>query len=64
VRSKQTLIFLHEDPGFVHSHLLPHWDLTSNIPIILYDQLGNRRSTYLKEKAPEFWSVDLFIAEL
>jgi len=35
-----------------------------DIPVILYDQLGNGQSTHLKEKAPEFWTIDLFIQEL
>jgi pimeloyl-ACP methyl ester carboxylesterase len=65
-RSKRPLIVLHGGPGLVHDYLLPHSDLTSKyeIPIILYDQLGNGRSTHLKDKAPEFWTIGLFIAEL
>lgn len=65
-KSKIPVIVLHGGPGLVHNYLVAHSDLTvkHDIPVILYDQLGNGKSTHLKEKAPEFWTVDLFIAEL
>jgi len=65
--SKQApLIVLHGGPGLTHDYLDIHSALTAeyDIPVILYDQLGNGRSTHLKEKAPEFWTIDLFIEEL
>ncbi|KAI0372054.1 alpha/beta-hydrolase [Pilatotrama ljubarskyi] len=34
------------------------------IPVILYDQLGNGRFTHLRDKPAEFWTIDLFVAEL
>ncbi|KAH9948027.1 proline iminopeptidase [Amylocystis lapponica] len=45
---------------------LPISDLaaTASIPVIFYDQLGNGRSTHLREKPPTFWTIDLFIDEL
>lgn len=60
------LIVLHGGPGLVHDYLVPFSDLTADasIPVILYDQLGNGRSTHLKEKPPTFWTIDLFIEEL
>ncbi|KAF5360894.1 hypothetical protein D9756_004515 [Leucocoprinus leucothites] len=63
---KRPLIVLHGGPGLVHNYLLTHSDLTAmhDIPVILYDQIGNGQSTHLKDKAPEFWTVDLFVAEL
>jgi proline-specific peptidase len=65
-RSKRPLILLHGGPGLIHDNLVTHTDLTSkyDIPIILYDQVGNGRSTHLKEKAPELLSIELFVAEL
>ncbi|EKM77489.1 hypothetical protein AGABI1DRAFT_108019 [Agaricus bisporus var. burnettii JB137-S8] len=65
-RSKRPLIVLHGGPGFIHDYLVIHSDLSSKygIPVILYDQLGNGRSTHLKEKPSEFWTFELFIAEL
>ncbi|KAF5360898.1 hypothetical protein D9756_004519 [Leucocoprinus leucothites] len=64
--SKHPLIVLHGGPGFVHNYLVAHSDLTTHhgIPVILYDQIGNGRSTHLKEKGKEFWTIELFIAEL
>ena len=32
--------------------------------VVLYDQLGGGRSTHLRDKAPGFWTVELFLAEL
>ncbi|TFK55499.1 proline-specific peptidase [Heliocybe sulcata] len=65
-RTRAPLIALHGGPGLVHDYLVPFADLTSknDIPVILYDQLGNGRSTHLKDKPPTFWTVDLFIDEL
>ncbi|TFK53824.1 alpha/beta-hydrolase [Heliocybe sulcata] len=60
------LIALHGGPGLVHDYLVPFADLLAqnNTPVILYDQLGNGRSTHLKDKPPTFWTIDLFIDEL
>jgi L-proline amide hydrolase len=37
-----------------------------NIPVILYDQIGNGKSTHLREKLDdeEFWVEDLFLDQL
>jgi L-proline amide hydrolase len=32
--------------------------------VIHYDQVGNGRSTHLRDKPPEFWTVQLFLDEL
>ena len=62
------LVTLHGGPGACHEYLLPLADLTENcsIPIVLYDQIGNGKSTRLREKAGDesFWIEELFIAEL
>lgn len=65
-RSKNPVIVLHGGPGLVHDYLISHSDLATkhDTPVILYDQLGNGKSTHLKEKASEFWTFELFIAEL
>ncbi|KAK7047238.1 hypothetical protein VNI00_006904 [Paramarasmius palmivorus] len=34
------------------------------IPVILYDQLGNGRSTHLPDKPASFWTVDVFMDQL
>ncbi|KAL1971305.1 hypothetical protein VTN77DRAFT_257 [Rasamsonia byssochlamydoides] len=60
------LVVLHGGPGACHDYMVPLADLASSIPVILYDQIGNGRSTHYPEKKGDgaFWSVDLFIAEL
>ena len=62
------LILLHGGPGMVHNHLRSYSDLTAiySIPIVLYDQIGNGKSTHLPEKAgnSKFWTQQLFIDEL
>ena len=64
-RTQTPLIALHGGPGLSHDALLPISDLAdASIPVIFYDQLGNARSTHLKDKPPTFWTIDLFIDEL
>jgi proline-specific peptidase len=56
------------NPGITHDYLLPLSDLAASgeRAVILYDQLGNGKSTRLRERAgdEDFWSLDLFIDEL
>lgn len=67
-RTKTPIVVLHGGPGFSHDYLIPISDLAlstySSNPVIFYDQLGQCRSTHLKDKPASFWSVDLFIDEL
>ncbi|TFY68097.1 hypothetical protein EVJ58_g1188 [Rhodofomes roseus] len=64
-RSRPPLLVLHGGPGLTHGYLLPLSDLALvGIPVILYDQIGNGASTHLRQKATEFWTIDLFVAEL
>ncbi|KAI0875763.1 Alpha/Beta hydrolase protein [Hypoxylon argillaceum] len=60
------LIIVHGGPGACHDYLLPLTDLTTSMPLIFYDQIGNGRSTHLPDKAGDeaFWSPNLFIDEL
>ncbi|RAH80373.1 proline-specific peptidase [Aspergillus japonicus CBS 114.51] len=61
------LVVLHGGPGFCHNYMLPLADLaTPQRAVILYDQIGNGRSTHFPEKVgdPAFWTVELFVAEL
>nr|GAT44472.1 proline iminopeptidase [Mycena chlorophos] len=66
--SRRPLVALHGGPGVTHTYLLPLSDLTvkHNIPLILYDQLGNGNSTHLPEKMGDvgFWTEQLFLDEL
>ncbi|KAI0659251.1 proline-specific peptidase [Cubamyces menziesii] len=65
-RTRTPLIGLHGGPGLVHQSVLPLGDLASayDIPVILYDQIGNGRSSHVHDKPPEFWTIDLFLDEL
>lgn len=65
-RTRRPLVVLHGGPGLVHDYLVPFGDLAASagIPVVLYDQLGNGRSTHLRTKPADFWSIALFVAEL
>lgn len=62
------LITLHGGPGACHEMLSPLADLNEKygIPVIFYDQIGNGKSTHLREKAGDetFWIEELFVKEL
>ncbi|KAI0791298.1 proline iminopeptidase [Abortiporus biennis] len=64
-RKHTPLVALHGGPGLVHDYLVPLSTLAGNpeIPVILYDQIGNGKSTHLREKPKSFWTIDLFIDE-
>jgi L-proline amide hydrolase len=60
------LVVLHGGPGATHDYLANLTGLTDldGRAVVLYDQLGNGRSTHLPERGAEFWTVDLFVREL
>ena len=59
------VIGLHGGPGLCLEAVQPLSDLAGmGIPVILYDQLGNGRSTHLPDKPTAFWSIELFVDEL
>ncbi|KAJ7770592.1 proline-specific peptidase [Mycena metata] len=60
------LVALHGGPGIPHPYMLPIADLAASqgIPIVFYDQIGCGLSTHLPDKPAEFWTVELFMAEL
>lgn len=62
---KSPLVVLHGGPGCVHDYLLPVAAIAeTGRPVVHYDQVGNGRSTHLRDKPPEFWTVQLFLNEL
>ena len=65
---KTPLLVLHGGPGACHDYMLPVGDLAErfNVPCVFYDQIGNGKSTHLREKMGEgsFWTIDLFKKEL
>jgi L-proline amide hydrolase len=59
------LVVLHGGPGASHDYLLATTGLARDgRAVLLYDQLGNGRSTHLPERGADFWTVDLFVREL
>jgi len=63
--SKAPLVILHGGPGCTHDYVDSFKDLAATgRAVVHYDQLGNGKSTHLRDKGPDFWTVDLFLAEL
>jgi len=65
--SKRPLIALHGGPGMSHDYMLPISDLSLvpfTRPVLFYDQVGNARSTHLREKPKEYFTFELFVNEL
>jgi L-proline amide hydrolase len=58
------LVVLHGGPGCTHDYLLRLTSLAGDRAVVHYDQLGNGRSTHLPDASPDFWTVELFLAEL
>jgi len=58
------LVVLHGGPGCTHDYLLRLTSLAGDRAVVHYDQLGNGRSTHLPDATPDFWTVELFLAEL
>lgn len=59
------LIVAHGGPGCTHDYVDSFKDLASTgRAVVHYDQLGNGRSTHLRDAASDFWTVELFLAEL
>lgn len=59
------LVLLHGGPGCTHDYLEAFADLAQGgRPVVFYDQLGNGRSTHLREAPDAFWTVQLFLDEL
>lgn len=64
-RTGRPLVVAHGGPGCTHDYLLSLTDLVRpGRPVIHYDQLGNGKSTHLRDKPAEYWTVELFAAEL
>ena len=65
-RTRTPVVGVHGGPGLVHDYLVALADLTRDaaFPVILYDQLGNGRSSRVPAARAGFWSVALFLDEL
>jgi L-proline amide hydrolase len=59
------IVTAHGGPGGTHDYLLTMADLSqTGRAVIHYDQLGNGKSTHLRDKGADFWTVELFLDEL
>jgi L-proline amide hydrolase len=62
---KAPLVILHGGPGCTHDYVDSFKELAATgRAVVHYDQLGNGKSTHLRDRGPDFWTVDLFLAEL
>jgi proline iminopeptidase len=61
-RSGVPLLGLHGGPGFTHDTLLTLDGLTSDRPVVLYDQLGSGRSD--RPGDPDLYRVERFVEEV
>ncbi|KAJ7145722.1 proline iminopeptidase [Mycena epipterygia] len=62
-RTQPPLTGLHDEPGMAHDYLVPQENLSATRAVILYDQIGNSRSTHLPGKSQSFWTIDLFFID-
>lgn len=62
---KTPLFVLHGGPGCTHDYVDSLKELAATgRAVVHYDQLGNGKSTHLRDKGADFWTPKLFIAEL
>lgn len=62
---KPPLFVLHGGPGCTHDYVDSFKGLASGgRAVIHYDQVGNGRSTHLRDKGADFWTVEFFKKEL
>jgi L-proline amide hydrolase len=56
---------LHGGPGCTHDYVDSLKGIAaSGRAVVHYDQLGNGRSTHLRDRGADFWTVELFLDEL
>lgn len=59
------VVLLHGGPGATHEYLDAMRGLAADgRAVVQYDQLGNGRSTHLRDRGADFWTVQLFRDEL
>ncbi|WP_342359111.1 proline iminopeptidase-family hydrolase [Terrarubrum flagellatum] len=62
---KLPLVIAHGGPGCTHDYVDSFKHLAANgRAVIHYDQIGNGRSTHLRDKGADFWTVQFFLGEL
>jgi L-proline amide hydrolase len=59
------VVIAHGGPGCTHDYVDAYKALASSgRAVVHYDQIGNGRSSHLRDAPADFWTVDLFLAEL
>ncbi len=62
---KLPLVVAHGGPGCTHDYVDSFKDIAeTGRPVIHYDQIGNGKSTHLRHKGADFWTVEFFLGEL
>ena len=62
---RPAVVAVHGGPGSTHDYLLPMATLAEHgWAVVHYDQIGNGGSTHLPDRGADFWTADLFLAEL
>src|SRR5215469_9503343 len=68
--AKPPLVILHGGPGCTHDYVDSFKGLAQKglwgdgRAVVHYDQIGNGRSTHLRDKGSDFWTPQFFLAEL
>jgi len=63
--AKTPLVVLHGGPGAAHNYTLRIAGIAAQgRAVIHYDQLGIGNSTHLRDRGADFWTIELFLAEL
>lgn len=62
---KVPLVVVHGGPGCTHDYVDAFKDIArTGRAVVHYDQIGNGRSTHLRDAPKQFWCVDTFLAEM
>ena len=62
---RRPVVVVHGGPGMAHNYTLPMGALADDgRRVVHYDQVGCGNSSHLPDAPREFWTVELFIAEL
>jgi L-proline amide hydrolase len=63
---KPAIIVMHGGPGGTHRGLMPYVELSDTYPVILYDQLGNGKSSKFVNDINDqsTWTVEHFVKEI
>ncbi|KAF8987299.1 Alpha/Beta hydrolase protein [Cyathus striatus] len=63
---KRPLVALHGGPGMSHHYMLRHKILyeKARIPVVVYDEIGNGKSSHALDEPKEFWNLEVFMVQL